>query len=209
MNKSPYSASFTAGSLLYKETTALLPLLLSNDAEMLIKEEIKQNNILRINSESSRKRTISEVVKRISFADASFRSFYANRSETEQKLLLFYLCLKVYKLMFDFHFNVTLSQWNSSVQEVKSYLYQMELNKISGKDETVENWKELTKKKAVSSYLKILKDIQMIGAGNFTLKAIVAEDDFFYWFIKQQELWFLDACLLSSQRKKQLIEEAL
>lgn len=209
MNKSPYSASFTAGSLLYKETTALLPLLLSNDAEMLIKEEIKQNNILRINSESSRKRTISEVVKRISFADASFRIFYANRSETEQKLLLFYLCLKVYKLMFDFHFNVTLSQWNSSVQEVKSYLYQMELNKISGKDETVENWKELTKKKAVSSYLKILKDIQMIGAGNFTLKAIVAEDDFFYWFIKQQELWFLDACLLSSQRKKQLIEEAL
>lgn len=209
MNKSPYSASFTAGSLLYKETTALLPLLLSNDAEMLIKEEIKQNNILRINSESSRKRTISEVVKRISFADASFRSFYANRSEAEQKLLLFYLCLKVYKLMFDFHFNVTLSQWNSSVQEVKSYLYQMELNKISGKDETVENWKELTKKKAVSSYLKILKDIQMIDAGNFTLKAIVAEDDFFYWFIKQQELWFLDACLLSSQRKKQLIEEAL
>jgi hypothetical protein len=47
MSKSIYSASFTAGSLLHKETTALLPLLLSGDAENLIKEEIKQNNVLK------------------------------------------------------------------------------------------------------------------------------------------------------------------
>jgi len=206
MNKSPYSASFTAGSLLYKETTALLPLLLSDDAELLIKEEIKQNNILKINSETSRKRTISEIIKRISFTDKSFWSFYSSRSESEQKLLLFYLCMKVYKLMFDFHFNVTVPQWKSSVQEVDSYLYQMELNNISSKDEFVDSWKEVSQKKTISVYKKILKDVHLLDADGVTLKSIIAKDDFFQWFIKNQERWFLDACLLSATRKEYLME---
>lgn len=206
MNKSPYSASFTAGSLLYKETTALLPLLLSDDAELLIKEEIKQNNILRINSETSRKRTVSEIIKRTSFTDTSFWNYYSSRSETEQKLLLFYLCLKVYKLMFDFHFNVTVPQWKSSVQEVDNYLYQMELSNISGKDEFVDSWKEKTRKDTISVYKKILKDVHLLDADGVTLKSIIAKDDFFQWFIKNQERWFLDACLLSATRKEYLME---
>ena len=206
MNKSPYSASFTAGSLLYKETTALLPLLLSDDAELLIKEEIKQNNILRINSETSRKRTVSEIIKRTSFTDTSFWNYYSSRSESEQKLLLFYLCLKVYKLMFDFHFNVTVPQWKSSVQEVDNYLYQMELSNISGKDEFVDSWKEKTRKDTISVYKKILKDVHLLDADGVTLKSIIAKDDFFQWFIKNQERWFLDACLLSATRKEYLME---
>lgn len=206
MNKSPYSASFTAGSLLYKETTALLPLLLSDDAELLIKEEIKQNNILRINSETSRKRTVSEIIKRTSFTDTSFWNYYSSRSESEQKLLLFYLCLKVYKLMFDFHFNVTVPQWKSSVQEVDNYLYQMELSNISGKDEFVDSWKERTRKDTISVYKKILKDVHLLDADGVTLKSIIAKDDFFQWFIKNQERWFLDACLLSATRKEYLME---
>lgn len=206
MNKSPYSASFTAGSLLYKETTALLPLLLSDDAEILIKEEIKQNNILRINSETSRKRTVSEIIKRTSFTDTSFWNYYSSRSESEQKLLLFYLCLKVYKLMFDFHFNVTVPQWKSSVQEVDNYLYQMELSNISGKDEFVDSWKEKTRKDTISVYKKILKDVHLLDADGVTLKSIIAKDDFFQWFIKNQERWFLDACLLSATRKEYLME---
>jgi len=209
MSKSIYSASFTAGSLLYKETTALLPLLLSSDAEIQIKEEIKQNNLLKINSENSRKRIVSEIVKRLSYVDDHFWKTYAKQTEAGQKLMLFYLCLKAYKLMFDFHFNVTVKQWNSSVQEADPYLYQMQLSEIASKDESVDKWTELTKGKVVSVYLNILKDIKILDAGNYNLKAINIPNTFFKYFTKNQEQWFMDACLLDSQKKKKILEEQL
>lgn len=209
MTNSPYSGSFSSGSLLYKETNAILPLLLSGNSEILIKQEIQQNNLLKINSESARKRTVAEIVKRFSHTQTSFWGFYINRNEEEQKLLLFYLCLRVYRLMFDFHFNVTIKQWNSSTPIVEPYLYQMELNEIAGRDEKVYNWTDLTKAKVISVYMRILKDIDMLDPKSFRLKSINSDEQFFSYFIKIKEVWFLDACLLNSQIKKQIIESAL
>jgi hypothetical protein len=210
MINSTYTGSFGSGSLLHKETNALLPLLLLEQSDNLIKQEILHNNLLRINSEKSRKNTVSEIQKRFSVTNKSFWDFYVSRNEDEQKLLLFYLCLRVYRLMFDFHFNVTIKQWNSSTPEVEPYLYQMELNEIAGRDEKVYKWTDLTKTKVISVYMRILKDINILDPKTYRLKSIIVSDDsFFSYFIKAKDLWFLDACLLSAQSKKQIIERAL
>lgn len=209
MTDSLYISSFSAGSLLHKETNAILPLLLDTDSEKLLKQEIRQNNFLKINSESARKKTISVIQKRFSFTNKSFWDFYITRNQEEQKLLLFFLCLRVYRLMFDFHFNVTIKQWNSSTPVVEPYLYQMELNEIAGRDEKVYNWTDQTKAKVISVYMRILKDIDMLDPKSFRLKSVRPDDQFFSYFIKIKEVWFLDACLLSAQAKKQLIESAL
>jgi hypothetical protein len=112
--------------------------------------------------------------------------------------------------MFDFHFNVTIKQWNSSTPEVEPYLYQMELNEIAGRDEKVYKWTDLTKTKVISVYMRILKDINILDPKTYRLKSIIVSDDsFFSYFIKAKDLWFLDACLLSAQSKKQIIERAL
>ena len=209
MTTSTYSASFTAGSLLYKETTALLPLLLSENSGQLIKEEIKQNNLLKINSEKARERTVSEIQKRLSFVDHYFWEYYAVRQEKEQKLMLFYLCLKTYKLMFDYHFNVTLRQWNSSTPIIEPFLYQMELNEISGKVDLVYNWTDSTKEKTISVYIRILKDIDLLNSKTLRLKSVTIAGDFWNFFVKHRELWFLDACLLNPIAKKNIIDSAL
>ena len=209
MNVSSYSASFTAGSLLYKETTALLPLLLSDNSGLLIKEEIKQNNLLKINSEKARERTVSEIQKRLSFVDHYFWEYYSERQEKEQKLMLFYLCMKTYKLMFDYHFNVTVRQWNSSNPVIEPFLYQMELNEISGKVDLVYNWTNSTKEKTISVYIRILKDIELLNTRTLRLKSVTIEGDFWNYFIKQRELWFLDACLLNPITKKNIMDSAL
>ena len=209
MINSSYSASFTAGSLLHKETTALLPLLLSEDSEKLVKQEIKQNNLLKINSENSRERTVREIMKRLTFTDHSFWTLYAGRTVEEQKIMLFYLCLKVYKLMFDFHFNVTVRQWNSSTPTVEPFLYQMELNEISGKVDSVYNWTDATKGKTISVYLRILKDIALLDDKTNRLKSVPVSGDFWNYFIGLREIWFLDACLLPPFTKKNIIDSAL
>ena len=209
MTVSSYSASFTAGSLLYKETTALLPLLLSENSGQLIKEEIKQNNLLKINSEKARERTVSEIQKRLSFVDHNFWEYYSERQEKEQKLMLFYLCMKTYKLMFDYHFNVTVRQWNSSNPVIEPFLYQMELNEISGKVDLVYNWTNSTKEKTISVYIRILKDVELLNTRTLRLKSVAIADDFWNYFIKQRELWFLDACLLNPIAKKNIMDNAL
>lgn len=210
MNNSPYTGSFAAGSLLHNETNAILPLLLSEHSTDFLKQEIQQNKLLKINSESARKRTVMEIVKRFSVTNKSFWDFYITRNEEEQKLLLFYQCLRVYRLMFDFHFNVTIKQWNSSTPEVEPYHYQMELNEIAGRDEKVYKWTDLTKSKVISVYMRILKDVNMLNPKTYRLKSIIVSDEsFFSYFIKAKDLWFLDACLLLSQSKKQIIERAL
>lgn len=203
--KSRYSASFTAGSLLHKETTALLPLLQSDKAEQKIREEVKNNHILHINSENARKRVVSEVIKRIKSIHPGFWDFYALSSEEEQKVLLFFICLKTYPLMFDFHFNVTLRVWNSSSQTIDPYYYQMEVEEIGAHDELVAGWSTITKKKAISVYLHILRDIKLLNKGN-QLQAIEMQDNFWRYFVVNQFLWFLDACLLSNLQKERIIQ---
>ena len=60
MNKynSPYSAALTGGGFLYDETNILLPLLMSEDSEELLKKEKLENNLLQINRQTSRERVI-------------------------------------------------------------------------------------------------------------------------------------------------------
>ncbi len=54
--KQKYSASFTTGGLLFKETNSLLPLLAAENATELIEKEKKENQYLQINSEAARGR---------------------------------------------------------------------------------------------------------------------------------------------------------
>src|SRR5574344_636497 len=64
---SPYTAAIIGGGFLFEEMDILLPLLQSEDRKTLLREETVNNNLLHINSETSRKRNISEIVRRYFF----------------------------------------------------------------------------------------------------------------------------------------------
>ena len=208
-NKSPYTISFSIGGLLHREILAVLPLFNREQTVELIREEIKQNNFLQINSEAARKRVMGEIRKRISSQDARFWQLFSQSSEDDQKILLFYVCLKTYKLVFDFHFNVTLSIWNSSSNTVDAYLYKMELDEIGGSDQFVFDLSDVSKKKSISSYLCMLREVNLLNATSNQLKSVTPSAQVLDYMINNRELWFLDACLLSAQTKSQLLSTAL
>ncbi len=201
---SSYSASFTAGSLLHREISALLPLLQSENPEQAIRDEIKNNHLLHINSESSRKRVVYEISKRAKNIYSSFWNYYGKCSEEEQKILLFYLCLKTYTLIFDFHFNVTVKQWHSSSQVIDPYFYQMELEEIATRDEQVDKWTDKTKRSTITVYMRMLKEITMSDTKN-NLRSISLHESFWPFFIENREVWFLEACLLNADEKERII----
>lgn len=190
---SPYTAAITGGGFLFSETNALLPLLLDENSDALIKDEVLNNNILHINSEKSRKRNVSEIKRRFDIMPRSFWFDYMDMDDGDKRIAIFFVLLKTYKILFDFHANVAMRRWRSASQDISIDDLMMEFNSISAKDEFVDSWSDATKKKVASAYLSILRHAEMLDKDGH-LQALRPTNAGFYFGIG--EPWFLDACLL-------------
>lgn len=194
-NNSPYSAALTGGGFLYNETNILLPLLMSEDSEELLKKEKLENNLLQINRETSRERAIFEVRRRYNAMPKSFWEDYKSMSEKSQRIALFYVILKTYKICFDFQINVTRNKWQSISRSVTRDDLLMEFNEIGARDEFVDSWTDNTRIKVASAYLSILRKVGMLDEEN-QLHAVKDTNEAMSYYIRIGEQWFLEACLL-------------
>ena len=195
MNKtnSPYTAAITGGGFLFSETNALLPLLQSPDRTSLLKEEALNNNLLHINAERSRRKAILEICRRYDAMQPSFWNDYQEMDENEQRIALLLVMLKTYKILFDFHVNVTMKKWNSVSKKVTLEDILIEFNEISANDNFVDSWTDNTKDRVASAYLSILRKVGMLDK-NCQLYAV--DCDNFEYYLTHGEQWFLEACLL-------------
>ena len=192
-NNSPYTAAITGGGFLFEETNALLPLLQSPDRIALLKDEKVNNRLLMINAETSRYRAIVEIARRYDAMPTSFWNDYQNMSEGDQKIALFLVILKTYKICFDFHINVTMRKWNSISKSVVYDDIAMEFNELAAKDDFVDSWSEKTKRKVASAYLTVLRKVGLLDNED-NLHPLNASN--FDYYILHGEQWFLEACLL-------------
>ena len=191
--KSPYTAAITGGGFLFEETNILLPLLQSEERDKLLKQESLYNELLQINSEKSRKRCIAEVKRRYNAVSPSFWVDYQAMAEENQYAALFFVLLKTYKILFDFHTNVTIKRWNSISKAIFTEDLMMEFNEISANDAFVDSWSEMTKRKVASAYLTILRKIGMLDTDN-QLQSLSCS--YFDYYSRLEEQWFLEAALL-------------
>ena len=192
-NNSPYTAAITGGGFLFEETNALLPLLQSPDRIALLKDEKVNNRLLKINAEKSRKNAILEIARRYDAVPASFWHDYEGMNEEDQKIAIFFVILKTYKICFDFHINVTMRKWNSISKSVVHDDLEMEFNELSAKDEFVDSWSDNTKHKVASAYLTILRNVGLLDNED-NLQPLNASN--YDYYILHGEQWFLEACLL-------------
>lgn len=202
---SPYSAAITGGGFLFDETDALLPLLQSEDASSLLAEEALHNNVLHINAETSRKKAILEIRRRYASVPAGFWKDYQQLSRGDRMVALFYVILKTYKILFDFHVNVAMRKWNSVSRRLEPSDLTMEFYEIAARDPFVDSWSETTRRKVVGAYLTILRRVGMLNDDG-TLRQLNASN--FDYYLRIGEPWFLEAALLEpyqiEQIKKQL-----
>lgn len=202
---SPYTAAFSGGGFMFVETETLLPLLQSADSEALLKDEIQFNRLLHLNKESSRSRIVSEIKRRYKAMPESFWKEYQLMDEHDRKAALLYVILKTYKIIFDFHINVTMPKWNSIARKVELADLMIELNDISAKDEFVDSWSEATKKKLVSAYLTMLKRSGM-SDDNGNLSPLKISNPEFY-LNGEGEPWFLEATLMPAYQIEELKQQ--
>lgn len=198
MNKitSPYTATITGCAFLYNEFMRILPLFMAHNSEEALKEEAVNNNLLQVNSQKARRTFINEFKRRYNAVPALFWTKIQTLSEQGQRAALLYAILKTYRLLFDFHFNVTIKQWNSIERTLQKNDIMMEFNEISAHDEFVDSWTEATKKKCASQYLTILRQAGMLDEKTNELQALHLEANEYEYYIRSGEEWFLEACLL-------------
>jgi len=188
-----YSASFTASALLFNEFIKAKDSVLAEDFIFQMKEEVLENTRLGIKTQSARQRISQEMIKRFESAPSGFWPFFFTRNEEEQKLGLFFLCLKTYVLMLDFHLEVTLKRWKTRVEHLESFDLQMRLDEISSANPEVGAWSELTKTKTITVYLRTLSEAGLLKKEQL-LKPVRINPDFWDFFIKNNESWFLESC---------------
>ncbi len=200
-----YSASYTGGGLLFEVTEALYPIIINKDADTLLFQEARENKFMKINSESSRIRIVQEIKNRSRHSNECFWSFYQSSNEKEKRLLLFYLCLKTYNLIYDFHFNVTVPKALALEMNIDTYKYQMRLDEIASTNCKVAKWSATTLKKVITSYVFMLEGAGL-STGSVFNKADVTPS-FYCYFVKVGDLWALDAFLLKTHEKEKLIKD--
>ena len=205
INNSPYTAAITGGGFLFEETNILLPLLQSDDREALLKDEKLNNRLLKMNAETSRYRAIMEIARRYDAMPSAFWGDYQSMSIDDQRIALFFVILKTYKICFDFHINVTMRKWNSISKSLVYDDIDMEFNEVSARDEFVDSWSDKTKRKVASAYLTVLRKVGILDQED-QLHPLSASN--FDYYITIGEQWFLEACLLQPYQidniKKQL-----
>jgi len=200
-----YSASFTAGGILFNEFEAILPFVVQGEnMKIFLDKEIKENVYLRIATESARIRVTTEIKKRLKAGDPTFWNYYQSCTTDERKLLLFYLCVKTYHLVRDYHFKVTVPSFWAYRTVVDAAAYKMYLDELGSKDEEVDSWSETTQRKTITNYIRMLGEAGFLQGDK--LQQIRMENSFYCFFLKQNDIWALDIFFLTNNEKQQIRE---
>lgn len=208
-NSNTYSGSFVAGALLHDETTAMLPLLMHTDRTELVKQEIEQNQYLHIKAKSARQRVMVEINKRFDNETIEFWEHYRTLNTQEQYVMLLYVVLDTYKLLFDFHVEVSMEYINEGKKSLLENAFQVFINTKTLEHPELSEWTEQTVRKCISVYLTMLRQAGLLAMNSKKFKHISLEEDFYEYFIKIEEIWFLEACFLSREKRDAILKNYL
>ncbi len=170
--------------------------MLDADMERNLARELEENNVLMIDNRKSRQRYILEIKRRFLTVPRSFWLTFQNSEENAQRLALFFVIMKCYRLVFDLHINVTLKKWYSIDRRVTKGELMMELSQIAANDEYVDSWSDWTRTNAVYSYLTILHQAGLYTKKTGELRKADIRDEDYLFYLRIGEGWFLEACFL-------------
>src|SRR5665811_866278 len=150
--------ALTIGALFQPQFEALIPILKSNKIEKELNKESKENKLLGIKTESSRKRILTDIRRRVKYAPVDFWDFYSEANDSQKRIMLFYLILKAYPIALDLQFEVVIAKWKKMERKIDKFDLQMRMEELASSNETMEGWSETTKSNTTSNFLRSLEE---------------------------------------------------
>lgn len=190
-----YSLSFTGGALLYEESRILINSV--TDLEKYFEGDfILNSDVLKTNSESSRKRLKNEIDRRLKKLNTSYVTFFNDTNETDQKIILFLSICKLYNIITEFCLEVVYKKWINFDNELSTYDFKYFLaNKLS--EEQLNSISEGTHYKLSQIAIKIFKDLGMYKDG--IIQPIMPSDRLIDLLNQQKDIWFFDCILVNGK----------
>ncbi len=201
-----YSASFTTGPLLTDETESIVNFLEENPGGD-VSPIIESDKYLKINSLAGRKRRSREIMNRIQSIPKEYWTFFLKLAGKDEKnLFMYYVCMKFYPLVRDFHLDVILTKWrllDTSFSKDEVFRF---LTRASLQHPEVDEWKESTRKKVVQVLALMLKEASIVSHAK--IKLVFLPDTFWLFFIERGEGWFLEAMFITREQRDLLYKKA-
>ncbi|MBD5357712.1 MAG: DUF1819 family protein [Bacteroides sp.] len=199
--KSPYTAGMTGCGFMIDEMNRILPLLMEDNSDALLKQEIESNELLLITTKTTRCRAVPEFKRRYTSMPRSFWEKYLMLSPKMQNIAMFLVLLKAYRIYFDFQIEVVLRKWNSFDQTVTKNNLLAALSDIACNDAFVDSWSDDTRGKIASAFLSVLRKVGFIPEKANDLHSLDNyTDEELKFFVQIGEPWFLEAILLPQYR---------
>ncbi len=207
-SKSTYSVSFTgATSLLHPEMGRILPILMAENAPQLLSDELRTNEHRIADREQTRKRYLSEIVKRYNAMSRFFWENYLTLSEQAQKVALLCVMMKTYTIIYDLHRSVVLRKWRSIDNTLTLTDIIAGFNEIAANDEFVNSWTEGTRHRSMSAILTFYREAGLL-IGDALTKVYLTDEEWAMFF-RVGEGWFLEACMLENYEVERIKAIAL
>ena len=158
---------------------------------------------MKINSLNSRDRKVKEIVKRYQSVPVEYWDYYVTLNSNDEKMaFLYFICLKTYNIIRDFHWDVVLNKWRQLDSKLTKHDFTRFLNWSSDKHHEIDEWSETTKAKMAQVALLMMKEVGINKNGK--MQKVLLPDTFWEYFIKKGEGWFLEAMFLPKAQRDAL-----
>jgi len=197
-----YSSSFTAGTLLFNEFNSILDILRFSTIENE-KKRIISENLFKLNSESARKRVLTEIKKRVKSVDRRIWDHYYHCDDKERKALLFYVILKSHPIMFDFQSEVILEKFRTLHLDVKKEDIDIFIVKKSADHPEIDTWSKTTINNVKNAIMLILTRTNLLKENK--IYSLNLHNQFWKKFLAYGDEWFLELSLLKKSERENLM----
>lgn len=187
---SKYSMAFTTCSLLHQETIKVAELYLECGDWKKVSKIAAETNLLQYRTESSLKRTISEIVSKLKLLPDDALSLMVNGSEFEQlQMLWFSTCLR-YQFIYEFSIEVIRHKYSILQPELTQLDFDAFFNSKITIHEELETIAESTKLKLKQVLFKMLREAKLIDKNNIIMTALISPN--VHEVIKKYDLVYLN-----------------
>lgn len=198
-----YNTGFSTGSLLFKESEAVISNIQNADS-FLAGDEVIPFSVIPVNSESSQKRLHREVTKRLkSINNPLFIDLYQTGNKEDKLLILFYAACKMYQVIADFMLDTVLSKWYNMDKEITAFDFQSFLYKQMDSHPELENLTPYTLKKLSQVVMRMLSELGM--QKNNTLHKVAFNQRVLEAIVTNGDSWYLEVLLLNENERQEIL----
>lgn len=198
-----YSASFTTGALLREETIALLGLMQQVPPDEVYQRAKKEAHHLHINSEVARRKIAGEILKRYRAVDSRLWEFFQTLTDpTEQSIILLYVCLKTYRMLFDFMTTTVVPRWQQRLLSLDSSDFERFIDVRAVYHTELINLTESTRRKLAQITLLMMKQAGLLRQNQLTTPNVSAH--VWQFLADTGDDWMLDVGLLTRADRERL-----